>query len=76
MKHYELYAIKRQGRMQYKAVKEIIHITDAEIEEYNYTKDKYKNEIDFIDLKAREAFANGINIVTLKCYYGLNAIGI
>ena len=76
IKYYRSYAIKRQGRIQCKAVKEIIRITDAEIEEYNYTKEKYKNEIDFIDLKVRESFANGINTVILKCYYGFNATGI
>jgi len=76
IKHYGSYAIKRYGRIHCKAVKEIIRITDAEIEEYNYTKEKYENEIDFINLKAREAFENGINTVTLKCCYGFNAIGI
>ena len=58
--------------MQCKAIKEIVKIVDAESDEYEFAKKKVLNEIDFIDLKAREAFPSGVNAVTLKCCYRFN----
>ena len=76
MKYYRSYKIKTKNRTHYKVVKEIIRIADAEKEEYQYAKSKFENKIDFINLKAREAFPNGVSIVILKYCYGFNIIEV
>ena len=76
IKYYGNYTIKIKDKVHYKAIKEVVWIVDVEQEEYNYTKGKFKNEIDFLDLNARVTFPRGVNTVMLKYCYGFNPIGI
>ena len=76
IKYYRSYIIKVNRRVHYKVVKEIIRIANAKKEEYDYAKEKFINEINFITIKARDTFPNGVSTVILKCYYGFNVVGV
>jgi len=76
IKHYGKYIVVKNDQVYCKAIKEIIRIADVEIKEYEFARKKFTNKIDFLDLKVREAFPSRVSIVTLKCYYGYNLMGI
>ena len=76
IKYYGRYAVVKNNQVLCKAIKEIIRINNAELKEYEFAKKKFTNEIDFIDLKVREAFLSRVNIVILKCCYGFNPTGV
>ena len=53
-----------------------MRIEAAREEEYLYTKEKYENIYEFIDIKGWNTFSANESISKMKCCYGFNAVGL
>ena len=53
-----------------------MRIEAAREEEYLYTKEKYENTYEFIDIKGWNTFSANESISKMKCYYGFNIVGL
>jgi len=56
-------------------INKIVRIIDAKEEEIKYIKEKFEDQLDLIDIEARNAFTGGISCAKIKCYYGFNIVG-
>ena len=77
IKYYWLYAVKKDGIVQMRSIKEVIRIIDAKEEEKRYAIKKYGYKEEFIYLEVRNTFhINEVTTSIIKCanrfnYYSL-----
>jgi len=71
------YCIKQDGKIQSRAIQEMIRIIDAKEKEDEYAQKKYQHKYDFIDMDARNAFKAGeVSTSILKFTHGYNHYGV
>jgi len=71
------YCLRRDGKIQSRAIKEIIRIADAREEEKEYAKEKFNHRAEFIDMEARNAFSTGeVTTAMIKLAHGFNHYGL
>ena len=77
IKYVGYHAMEINDEISTNSVKEAIRNRDADIKLREYASEKFKHNIEFIDLEAREAFkSNEVTPSIIKCVHGYNQYGV